>query len=74
MNKTKIEQLVELGKGAGFYVASYSPGDGVTRYRFFDCEEPCDYFEGYGCCTKLGFKEALAYAQGRRDGYFSREV
>lgn len=49
-----------------FYVATYSPGDGVTRYRFFD-EEPCDYFEGYG------FKEALANAQGRRDGYFSRK-
>lgn len=71
---TKIEKLRKLGLGAGFGVSDYSPGDGITRYRFFKDEEVVSFFTSFGCCTKLGLKEALAYAEGRRDGYFSRAI
>lgn len=42
----------------GLWVATYSPGDGVTRYRFFD-KPGNDYFgPGSGVCTELGLKRA----------------
>ena len=47
-------------------MATYSPGDGVTRYRFF--EKPSDYFgPENGTYTALGLKEATIYARGRLD-------
>ncbi len=54
----------------GFTVDWYSPGDGVTRYRFFVAEDTRnDYFSAHGDFTALGWKEALAYATGRTHGY-----
>ncbi len=69
---TKIERLQEMGKGANFYVADYSPGDGVTRYRFMSGTRQRNYFNSFGNYTALGFKEALAYATGRCDGRLSK--
>lgn len=57
-----------------FYVRTWSPGDGVTRYRFFtlrpgqgtSADPTSDYFgPENGDYTALGRKEALAYASGR---------
>lgn len=61
--KTRLEELREACEEAGFYLTTYSPGDGVTRYRFFS--KPTDYFGGFGDYTALGYKEACAYAMGR---------
>jgi len=33
--ETKREELNRYARMAGLYVRTYSPGDGVTRYRFF---------------------------------------
>ena len=52
----------------GFSVDTYSPGDGVTRYRFFS-ENAANYFSGNGVFTALGFKEAIAFARGLSVGY-----
>lgn len=61
--KTKVQRLKEACEAAGFYVSTYSPGDGVTRYRF--SSEPGDYFAVQADFTALGYKEACAYAIGR---------
>jgi hypothetical protein len=64
-NETKLQTIVHLAKSAGFDVRTYSPGDGVTRYRFGHGE---DYFSMSSTYTALGTKEALAYASGLADG------
>jgi hypothetical protein len=60
------KELAQFCREHGFYVDTYSPGDGVTRYRF--TSEPRDYFASDGDFTALGLKEATAYARGRADG------
>lgn len=37
--KTRLEELNETAESVGLYVCTYSPGDGVTRYRFFEVKE-----------------------------------
>lgn len=51
------------------YVDYYRPGDGVTRYRFFD--KPLDYFAGSGLATVLGAKEAMAWLDGFEAGHIN---
>lgn len=55
----------ELRKAAvkvGLHVETYSPGDGVKRYRFFD--KPTDYDAGRGFFTAYGKGEAVAFLLG----------
>ena len=66
---TQKDELTEIAKRARMYVRTYSPGDGVTRYRFFrysgdDFNDATnDYFgPENGIYTALGIKEALAFA------------
>ena len=65
--RKEIEQeLAEMG----WTLASYSPGDGVTRYRFF-CTPNQDYFGGSSAVyTALGLKEARVFFAGVRAGCF----
>lgn len=63
----KKAKVVELEEASGLCVATWSPGDGVTRYRFFRPKPGgCDYFADEPLYTALGFKEAMAYARGAR--------
>lgn len=50
----------------GWEVYTYSPGDGVTRYRFFHKPPKKQTYFGpdSGVFTALGIKEAVAYAYG----------
>jgi len=59
-------ELEEFCRENGFWVTTYSPGDGVTRYRF--ASDPGDYFAVRADFTALGLKEATAYAIGRAHG------
>ena len=47
----------------GLYVATHSPGDGVTRYRFMKSKggKPISYFRTDGIYTALGMKEAKMF-------------
>jgi hypothetical protein len=36
---TRKDELMRFAHDAGYHVETYSPGDGVTRYRFFDLAE-----------------------------------
>jgi hypothetical protein len=64
---SKLEQLEEM-LPKGYSVHSYSPGDGVTRYRFFRGAPTKQTYFGpaSGIFTALGFKDAYIYAQGIR--------
>lgn len=58
-HKNQMEQAAER---VGLYVATWAPGDGATRYRFF--AEPTDYHGGDGLYTALGRKEAYVFLRG----------
>ena len=55
----------------GLFVAEWSPGDGVTRYRFFDRQGNSYFGPDNGIYTALGLKEAntwlTGFAAGRRN-------
>jgi hypothetical protein len=62
--ETEFAKLTRFTRDNGMSVGRNSPGDGVTRYRFF--ENPNvgnDYFSGSGMCTVLGLKKAWKYLQ-----------
>ena len=72
MKKTRVQELQDACRAVGVEVATWSPGDGITRYRFFTLasrRHPNDrclsYFEADGDFTALGWREAVAYARGR---------
>ena len=64
--KTRLEELQEYAKGVGLTVHTWSPGDGVTRYRFFDRPGPGQTYFGPASATytALGLKEAWNYVYG----------
>lgn len=59
--KTRLDDLQDAAASAGFYVTTYSPGDGTTRYRF--SKDKGSYFSVRGEHTALGLKEAWKYLQ-----------
>lgn len=61
--QTRLEELQEHARSGGLYVATYSPGDGVTRYRFFDRPGNSYFGPDSGICTTLGLKKAWRYLQ-----------
>lgn len=61
--KTKFRQLSEDARAKGLYVAKYSPGDGVTRYRFFDKPDNTYFGPDNGVCTALGLRNAKRFVQ-----------
>lgn len=73
---TRYDELQDEARGAGFLIRRHSPGDGVTRYRFFrvnelralDIDEDAQTYFGpaSGDYTALGLKEARQFlAAGR---------
>jgi hypothetical protein len=66
--KRKTSPLAADADRCGLSVATYAPGDGVTRYRFFDgpTRHKQDYFgPGNGIYTALGRKDAETFIAGR---------
>ena len=64
----RYDELREACENVNVRVARWSPGDGVTRYRFFNAtnhNQENSYFESDGDFTALGIKEATAYARGK---------
>lgn len=60
---TKAE-LYERAESVGLKIDTYSPGDGVTRYRFFQTSPHVDYFASDGEYTAPGLKEASVWLHG----------
>lgn len=68
--KTRLDELQEECAEKGCFVRTWSPGDGVTRYQFFDIEEADPQRQTYygpknGIYTALGLKEAYSFLAGR---------
>ena len=55
-------KLRQFAASVGLHIATWAPGDGVTRYRFFT--KPTDYHAGDGIYTALGLKEAWCFVRG----------
>lgn len=68
--KTRVEELQDYAKGVGLTVRTWSPGDGTTRYRFFDNPGPGQTYFGpaSGTYTALGLKDAWNYVYGYGGG------
>ena len=71
MTRKEIEETCQR---IGLHVDTWSPGDGVTRYRFWNrgvmdtpAEELC-YFSCNGIYTALGLAEACTFVAGYQHG------
>jgi len=68
MPLTRLQHLEQAASEVGLHIGTYSPGDGVTRYRFFVTEagQPLNSYFGprNGIYTALGLKEAWAFLAG----------
>ena len=62
---SRSERLSAACRVVNLYVATWSPGDGVTRYRFFDSPGNAYCGPANGIFTALGYREACAFARGR---------
>ncbi len=51
----------------GYHIATWSPGDGVTRYRI--CPDGQDYFSTSGMPTALGFRAAETMVEAFAAGW-----
>ena len=69
--KTRLQELQDYAKGVGLLVATYSPGDGATRYRFFDKPGPSQTYFGpsSGMHTAIGMKDAWNFLYSYSAGY-----
>ena len=72
MGRITRKELEHQAAVAGLYMAAYSPGDGVTRYRFF--LTPRSYFQSDGLFTALGTREAMAFVRGFWSGRVADDV
>ena len=62
----KYNRFQDLLKRSKLFCDTYSPGDGITRYRFFSTSRDYfrDYFSADGLYTALGRKEAITFLDG----------
>lgn len=63
------QELQEQAERYGLFFREYSPGDGVTRYRFFrhatsDSARQTYFGPDNGIHTALGLKDAEAFVDG----------
>lgn len=58
MTTTRRQLLDDLAADVGLYVRTWSPGDGVTRYRFFDKPGNSYFGPANGIATCLGVRAA----------------
>lgn len=75
------KEILSFANTLGVKVATYSPGDGVTRYKFYDWPTEQDYF-AIGTAQlgrAMGAKEAYRWLQGfsaaknRDDNWLTRD-
>ena len=71
--------VYSFARELGLYVGTWSPGDGMTRYRFFEDgvvtakDEPVqDFNSSDGLFTAGGKGEALVWLRGYRRGLQAR--
>lgn len=75
------KEMFEACKRIGLHCDYYAPGDGVTRYRFWNrgerqngkaiTPEKLSYFSCHGIYTALGLSEAATFVIGYQYGWAS---
>ncbi len=65
---TRLQELQDYAKTAHLHVATWSPGDGTTRYRFFTKAGNTYFGPDNGIYTALGLKDAWNYLYGYAAG------
>jgi len=60
---SRFTELQNSVQATGLSIDTYSPGDGVTRYRFFN-EYNGNYFASSGIFTALGIRDAEIFWKG----------
>ncbi len=68
MKRSRKDILRDNARKAGLYVSVYSPGDGISRFRFFKGVKPRSHFSGDGIRTVLGIANAELFLSGYRKG------
>lgn len=66
--KYKREYLFNLAAEYHLYVSTWSPGDGVTRYKVFAGVKPKSYFESEGEAVLIGLKNLGTWLSGYAAG------
>lgn len=61
---TRNSRIEEMARYVGLIFRTWSPGDGVTRYRFFDGPADNYFAEEDGLWTARGAKEAEVWLRG----------
>lgn len=71
---SRLTDLQSRAARCNLHIRTYSPGDGITRYRFFT--DPANSYFGpsSGIGTVLGFKAAETFANGFIAGWWSRDA
>lgn len=67
MERETIKDVRRIVEACGLAFDTWSPGDGMTRYRFFLKDDPggVDYFGGsHPLWTALGVKESMIWLRG----------
>lgn len=62
------ESVQSAAQAVGLHVSTWSPGDGATRYRFFDRPGNTYFGPDNGIYTALGRKEAMQFIAGYTRG------
>jgi hypothetical protein len=68
----KEEMLNTLLESTGYHVATWSPGDGATRYAVVP--KGHTYHSHDGVARALGFAQALVMAKAFRAGYYAGQA
>ena len=71
---TRRQHLESICGHAGLFIHTWSPGDGITRYRFFTEPGQSYYGPKDGIYTALGIKEACNFAMAYKMGKQSQMI
>ena len=64
IKRTRKQWLDHDAERLGLFVRTWSPGDGITRYRFFTNAKNSYHGPDNGIYTALGIKEAETFLAG----------
>lgn len=64
---TRLDDLRSVLAPLGLTVDTWSPGDGMTRYKFLPIGK--EYFSDRGIATVFGFKDADLFTTGLVQGF-----
>lgn len=71
--KSRLNCMIQNAHALDLHVSEWSPGDGVTRYRFFKKAGNSYFGPDNGIHTVLGIKEAETFLAGYAAGHPDKE-